>query len=70
MSPREPQVSPPKTFAIDSSRDVLEKLKREIERSLGVCHNAMQVDVSLLATFSPQECRNGHAGYGLIGNPL
>jgi len=32
MSSREPQLSPPKTFAIDSSRDMLEKLKREIER--------------------------------------
>ena len=32
MSSREPQLSPGKTFAIDSSRDMLEKLKREIER--------------------------------------
>ena len=32
MSPREPQLSSQKTFAIDSSRDMLEKLKREIEQ--------------------------------------
>jgi len=31
MPPREPQPTPPKTFAINSSRDMLEKLRREIE---------------------------------------
>src|SRR5258708_34534766 len=35
MPPREPQVTPPKTFAINSSRDMLEKLKREIGRLAG-----------------------------------
>jgi len=35
MSPREPQLTPPPTFAINSSRDMLEKLKREIERLAG-----------------------------------
>jgi hypothetical protein len=35
MSPREPQLTPPPTFAISSSRDMLEKLKREIERLAG-----------------------------------
>ena len=35
MPTREPQVTPPKTFAINSSRDMLEKLKREIERLAG-----------------------------------
>ena len=29
---REPHLTPPKTLAINSSRDILEKLKREIER--------------------------------------
>jgi len=32
MPPQESQLAPPKTFAINSSRDLLEKLKREIER--------------------------------------
>src|SRR5262245_23870589 len=35
MSPREPQRTPPKTFAMQSSRDVLEKLRREIDRLAG-----------------------------------
>jgi hypothetical protein len=36
MPPRETQLlTPPKTFAINSSRDMLEKLKREIERFSG-----------------------------------
>jgi hypothetical protein len=36
MPPRETQLlTPPKTFAINSSRDMLEKLKREIERFAG-----------------------------------
>src|SRR5262249_36284559 len=35
MSPREPQLTPPPTFAINSRRDMLEKLEREIERLAG-----------------------------------
>src|SRR5215467_1484270 len=35
MSPREPQRTPPKTLAINSSRDMLEKLRREIDRLAG-----------------------------------
>src|SRR5262249_19689196 len=35
LLPREPQPTPPKTCAINSSRDMLEKLKREIERLAG-----------------------------------
>src|SRR5215471_17474127 len=35
MSPREPQPTPPKTLAMQSSRDMLEKLKREIDRLAG-----------------------------------
>src|SRR6516164_11865369 len=35
MSTREPQRTPPKTLAINSSRDMPEKLKREIERLAG-----------------------------------
>ena len=32
MPTLEPRVAPPETFALDSSRDMLEKLKREIEQ--------------------------------------
>src|SRR5262249_19341482 len=35
MSPREPQHTPPKTLAMNSSRDMLEKLRREIDRLAG-----------------------------------
>ena len=35
MSTREPEHTPLKTLAINSSRDMLEKLKREIERLAG-----------------------------------
>src|SRR6516162_118286 len=35
MSPREPQRTPPKTLAINSSRDMLEKLRHEIDRLAG-----------------------------------
>ena len=35
MSSREPQRTPPKTLAINSSRDMLEKLRREIDRLAG-----------------------------------
>src|SRR5215510_11821504 len=35
MSPREPQRTPPKTLAMQSSRDMLEKLRREIDRLAG-----------------------------------
>ncbi len=52
MSPREPQVSPPKTFAIDSSRDMLEKLKREIERLAGSIIRQEVVDHGLNAAMT------------------
>ena len=35
MSPWEPQRTPPKTLAMQSSRDMLEKLRREIDRLAG-----------------------------------
>jgi hypothetical protein len=35
MPTLEPRVAPPETFALDSSRDMLEKLKRELERLAG-----------------------------------
>ena len=35
MPPREPQRTPPKTLAMQSSRDMLEKLRREIDRLAG-----------------------------------
>src|SRR5262249_56186091 len=35
MMPLEPEPTTPKTFAINSSRDMLEKLKREIEQLAG-----------------------------------
>ena len=49
MPPREPQVTPPKTFAINSSRDMLEKLKREIERLAGSIIRQEVVDHGLNA---------------------
>jgi hypothetical protein len=42
MPPREPQPTPPKTFAINSSRDMLEKLRREIER---LAHSIIRQEV-------------------------
>ena len=35
MPPQEPQRTPPKTLAMNSSRDMLEKLRREIDRLAG-----------------------------------
>src|SRR6266566_1998278 len=52
MSPREPQVSTPKTFAIDSSRDMREKLKREIERLAGSIIRQEVVDHGLNAAMT------------------
>src|SRR6266516_5922275 len=49
MPPREPQPTPPKTFAINSSRDMLEKLKREIERLAGSIIRQEVVDHGLNA---------------------
>ena len=49
MPPRGPQVTPPKTFAINSSRDMLEKLKREIERLAGSIIRQEVVDHGLNA---------------------
>src|SRR5437899_1846509 len=52
MPPREPQVTPPKTFAINSSRDLLEKLKREIERLAGSIIRQEVVDHGLNAAMT------------------
>jgi hypothetical protein len=52
MSPREPQLTPPKTFAINSSRDMLEKLKREIERLAGSIIRQEIVDHGLNAAMT------------------
>jgi hypothetical protein len=52
MPPREPQVTPPKTFAINSSRDMLEKLKREIERLAGSIIRQEVVDHGLNAAMT------------------
>src|SRR5437667_3344356 len=49
MPPREPHLSPPKTFGINSSRDMLEKLKREIERLAGSITRQEVVDHGLNA---------------------
>ena len=51
MAPREPQVTP-KTFAINSSRDMLEKLKREIERLAGSIIRQEVVDHGLNAAMT------------------
>jgi hypothetical protein len=52
MSPREPERTPPKTLAINSSRDMLEKLKREIERLAGSIIRQEIVDHGLNATMT------------------
>src|SRR6266568_1665922 len=52
MPPREPQVTPPKPFAINSSRDVLEKLKREIERLAGSIIRQEVIDHGLNAAMT------------------
>ena len=52
MPTREPQLTPPKTFAIYSSRDMLEKLKREIERLAGSIIRQEVVDHALNAAMT------------------
>src|SRR5439155_14272615 len=52
MPPREPQVTPPKTCAINSSRDMLEKLKREIVRLAGSIIRQEVVDHGLNAAMT------------------
>jgi hypothetical protein len=53
MPPRETQLlTPPKTFAINSSRDMLEKLKREIERLAGSIIRQEVVDNGLNAAMT------------------
>src|ERR1700757_4178260 len=52
MSPQEPQLTPPKTLAINSSRDMLEKLKREIDRLAGSIIRQEIVDHGLNAAMT------------------
>src|SRR5262249_9370047 len=52
MSPREPQRTPPKTLAINSSRDMLEKLRREIDRLAGSIIRQQIVDHGLNAAMT------------------
>src|SRR5262245_22906826 len=52
MSPREPQRTPPKTLAINSSRDMLEKLRREIDRLAGSIIRQEIVDHGLNAAMT------------------
>src|SRR5262249_17111340 len=52
MSPREPQRTPPKTLAINSSRDMLEKLSREIDRLAGSIIRQHIVDHGLNAAMT------------------
>src|ERR1700747_2759415 len=52
MSPREPQRTPPKTLAINSSRDMLEKLRREIDRLAGSIIRQEIVDQGLNAAMT------------------
>ena len=52
MPTRETQVTPPKTFAINSSRDMLEKLKREIVRLAGSIIRQEVVDHGLNAAMT------------------
>ena len=52
MSTLEPRVAPPETFALDSSRDMLEKLKREIERLAGSIIRQEVVDHGLNAAMT------------------
>ena len=49
---REPQLTPPKTCAIDSGRDMIEKLKREIERLAGSVIREEIVDHGLNAVMT------------------
>ena len=52
MPTLEPRVAPPETFALDSSRDMLEKLKREIERLAGSIIRQEVVDHGLNAAMT------------------
>ena len=52
MPPREVQLTPPKAFAIESSRDLLEKLKREIDRLAGSIMRQEVVDHALNAAMT------------------
>ena len=52
MSPREPQPTQPKTLAMQSSRDMLEKLKREIDRLAGSIIRQEIVDHGLNAAMT------------------
>ena len=52
MSPREPQHTPPKTLAMNSSRDMLEKLRREIDRLAGSIIRQEIVDHGLNAAMT------------------
>jgi hypothetical protein len=52
MPTRESQLAPPKTFAVNSSRDLLEKLKREIERLAGSITRQEIVDRGLNAAMT------------------
>src|ERR1700741_5254748 len=52
MSTLEPRVAPPETFALDSSRDMLEKLRREIERLAGSIIRQEVVDHALNAAMT------------------
>jgi hypothetical protein len=52
MPTRESQLAPPKTFAINSSRDLLEKLKREIECLAGSIMRQEIVDHGLNAAMT------------------
>src|SRR5262249_60462050 len=52
MLPREPQRTPPKTLAMQSSRDMLEKLRREIDRLAGSIIRQEIVDHGLTAAMT------------------
>ena len=52
MPTLEPRVAAPETFALDSSRDMLEKLKREIERLAGSIIRQEVVDHGLNAAIT------------------
>jgi len=52
MMPLEPEPTTPKTFAINSSRDMLEKLKREIEQLAGSIIRQEVIDHGLNAAMT------------------
>jgi hypothetical protein len=52
MSPWKPQRTPPKTLAMNSSRDMLEKLRREIDRLAGSIIRQEVVDHGLNAAMT------------------